>query len=1149
MSKKIIAIAIALLMVFSVFSVIQPAKAVTPSDVSVFLRPGVEDPYHPGWSQTLGTLRTNPEVVEATYLNYAILASTETSPSIGDLQFDITFAGDWTGALYIWIPPDFVFLKPDGTETTDSADMRFNVWTDITNDYSYISVSQRSAWDSYAAFWTRIRIGFPGFQPDDDAAWYDGVTIQAGTYHVRVFNLKAPTIAGVYHFKMRLYGPGGDYFSPNDFPIMIVKSELNPGYIVGQVGLCANGSPCTVTDTTKYGKVWAEGTTAEGRTVTAAYYFGPEDASDGMYTYWLFGLAPGTYTIYASAGGYPKVTGERVEITAGQSMHLKAMWLLGGPVVTITVWSKHGRGAIPWGSLWQPPYGTNDPSVVDLDKPRPISFDLYDGDGNHLVWGCSASLLCGPYLFTDPEATSFTTSMGPDIGFTAMAPTMGGANVDGFTGGVNYKVESWVTGYVMTELDAWQRTFTVPGTVSVEMDLRRSNYFTIELHEIPLPSVPTSLVLTAEQDGVEKGAASLLVDSNGDLLFWDTGAPALSYGPHLNPATGVNYNIANFDKIILEGWSYRYLADQYQDDLAWRDYGFEPGTYDIQMYMADMGDTTGMWWGTPGVIGQGWYTIREGDAHTGSIALCNSPSLISFRVRTNSLWIKIRSLDWQSPSHPRPWLFPGAEIGVDILDMDGNVVEIIDNSVWGIVQDDGSIGSFYAGYDMTSGDFNLPDPGTGYILTIPFTGNDFGVSWAYGPNLALLPNSAPYPTHIAAGQYTYAVHTYGYVERRTFPNQLALGGKADIQVDLIQGGQIRVFMNFYKQHALLAPVQDFDGFVRVEVFNDANELVGASIYGMADVNPLAPGAYLPYDSQYDFKKLCSVDGVCEPAEGAGSDTWGGYGQRAYTSHFFWGEPLNTFADYYNLNYVDSHRLVVTPDGTPASDVFGFYWYFGGQSSRNDGLWANGFDTTSGTLQPDTGLRGTSDGPGIDGGGSYKVKVWAFEPGEGKWNSYYMVSDPTGIDVPWGGAVSVYVDLEQMGRLSGSISWINMYGDMEAMPWLQLTASSSQGTVVAYSTPMGFDPATSFLTDEPAYFMWLPGPSDTKYTVTAQATVAPQILAISGAEPEVSISPGFESTADVGMLPTGTPIPEFPLAPLVALSALAASLFVLRRRRK
>jgi len=1257
MDKKLLAVTIALLMVLSTASVINhPAKAATPEGVKVFLRPGVEDADHPGWSQTLGTLYNNPQEVINKYLDYAILASTEGSPSIGDLQFDFAIDSTFSGMIWLYIPPEFVFMKPDGTETTEDSEKVFNVWTDITNDYNFIQVSTRNIHDTYAPEWTRITIGESRVFPDDDPAWYEGITLDPGTYHVRIFNLKAPMEAGVYHFKIGM-GPWLEVarapnFDVNDYPIIIVKNELNPAYVTGEVVVCSDphahpqSEQCLAFDAERYGKVWLEGTTPEGRSVSARYYFSPADFEGFSYKFWLFGVAPGTYTIKASAGGYPTTNGERLDVLMGQSLHLKkGLWLFQGPHVDFTVWSKHGRGAIPWASLWQPPYGTNDPSVLDLDKPRPILVDLYDSEGKLLAETCGvppgtyAGTVrpgCADYTVepavlkqatypTDPLADNYVNVIGPEIEYTANVPSDKPKFINGFVAGQEYNLQAFVTGYVMTEDDAWQRKFKVSGNIHVEMDLRRSNWFAVKVgmgFDPPFPTVPTTLALTAtDSAGTERGANSLLVGgtvigscegvqgwlsglctgpgSAGDLIFWQDGYA--TFGPIVNPNTGLNYNLAT-DPIILEGYSYRYLYssgstdDESLDNPGFRDYGFMPGTYEIGLRMADMGDPTGVIYsGTVPVEertfieGVGWYTIREGQPNKGSIALCNAPSSIQFDTRSNSLTVTLRSVDWQAPAHVKPWTFPGAEITFTIFSGTGEEfiehahigdteTETIDVSIYGIVQDDGTIGTSYALKD------DLYDAVTGLrsdprctittdtfdydaCLTVKYTGLDYWWAWSYGPDTAL---DSVYSTSIPPGQYDYEVHTFGYTTRGArsgYGNILTLGGDADIQVDMIQGGQIRVISSAWK--TLYTAGVPFNGWVRVEVYNANDELVGASVYGMADPNPLAIAdgllAYAPWDPTLDFKVVNS-----EPAEGAGNDAAPefGFGQRAYTSLYFWGKPSVTFANYINTNPIDANRLEVPAFQDFAFDVYGFNHYHGGPSSRNQGLWANGWDTTDGVMPHDHGLRGSKDFPGVTGGGLYTVKIWAFDPRgpdneigtADDWQSYYQIEEFTGVEVPWGGVVTVHPTIQQYGRLVGDARWDDQFGNARLMPWLQVSASG-ETTVVAYSAPMvgsgaadseicfgvsGFGGAAAGDVCEPSFFAWVP---DGTYDVSAQVTVAPQVLSAPGAPFVVEITHGFATSLDIDTEQTGVPVPEFTLAPLVALSALAASVYVLRRRRK
>jgi hypothetical protein len=192
---------------------------------------------------------------------------------------------------------------------------------------------------------------------------------------------------------------------------------------------------------------------------------------------------------------------------------------------------------------------------------------------------------------------------------------------------------------------------------------------------------------------------------------------------------------------------------------------------------------------------------------------------------------------------------------------------------------------------------------------------------------------------------------------------------------------------------------------------------------------------------------------------------------------------------------------------------------------------------------------------------YTVKVWAFDPvgpdglinTADDWQSYYQFEEFNNVEVPWGGFVEVHPSMLQYGRILGNMRWMDQYGNALPMPWLQMTASGSEGTVVAYSTPLtGAGTADSLVCPvdpapcETSIYMWAP---DGTYDLSAEVTVAPAVLSAPAAPPSVQITHGFSATADFDMEQTGVPVPEFAIAPLVALSALAASLYVLKRRRK
>jgi hypothetical protein len=248
-----------------------------------------------------------------------------------------------------------------------------------------------------------------------------------------------------------------------------------------------------------------------------------------------------------------------------------------------------------------------------------------------------------------------------------------------------------------------------------------------------------------------------------------------------------------------------------------------------------------------------------------------------------------------------------------------------------------------------------------------------------------------------------------------------------------------------------------------------------------------------------------------------------------------------------MNPSDANRLAVPGGETAAFHVFGFYWYYGGPSSRNEGLWANGWETTDGTLQSDHGLAGSRDISALfPGAGAYTVKVYAFDPygpdgvfgTADDWASYY--ADPVeNIDLPWGGLQVISVSMAEMGRLAGTIRWTDMYGDLRNMPWAVLTASSPE--VISYT--LTAEPVDYQYT-EPAYFMWLPaGTHDVAVSVSGPSQV------FEASSFTVVMADGFRTSGDQTLIPTGVPVPEFPAATvLTLLSALSASIYLLRRRR-
>jgi hypothetical protein len=1218
----------------------------------VFLHPSVTDAYKPGWSHTLDTLRGTQAAPQPTpgqpdtnaqtrqvfdrYLDYAILASA--SDSIGDFQLDFTIpwiAGVTVNAIEIYVPPDFTWLGPTKEES---------IWTDITDDYAFIWTSTRSAYDTIAPNWVRVRIG---------GDWYSAneVTIAPGNYHVRFFNLRAPDVAGLYHMKIYWRGTvGGVYGSRSigsgNYPIVIVKSELNPAWVEKTVRVHAYTSLAFAGRVS--GKVLAEGTTPEGRSVSAVAYWGPWDylgasAIPGqpgdLYRTYVFGLAEGTYDLTVSASGFKPTTTERFSVFAGQSYHMFDV-LFSSPIIGVTVWSKHGTGAIPWHNLWQMPFGTNNPAAAPNDLAlggtgqvahRDILFDLYDSENNFVgFWGSDdyGWKLFSPrntIFSTLPTAVRYDNWLQDDRALASIVwdghvPLNIPDYVSGITNG-QYTIEVFVTGYIMEESDAYQRTFTVAGTAqNVQMDLRRTNWIETTMH-LPantfLSSAGTTVTLTAEDDGGnERASVSFLatwaMSLDGDL----DGADVSSVGVY---AGG----------IVIEGWTGlfpNFNARGPSRDPNVKDYGLNPtasshtaetvtlsgNPYTIKLYMADMGvpyaalhnsRSTAI---AAGREGTGWY--NPVGTPQASVFLCNSPTPLSFSIVNAWIWISLRSVDFEVPAHSRPWTFPGSEIWVEFIDHStGDTVDTLDPTLYGLIQDPGRSNVFVAG---TAGN----PVGTGFPIvgTLPADADHRGVSpfdidndpthhpgmhqhvgvYYYGSDFCSVTIGGAWPipfcmmsgwrsTSLPAGDYDIVAHTHGYIMRRHFAVSLPFANGADIEADLIQGGQIRVVIEF-KHEGIATP---FNGFIRVEVFNSEDTLVGASIYGMASPNAFtwAGALYTDYNPFIDWQY------VRGPSQGADLDHFltGVYpssgvftsGQRAMWSSAFYGAPPATWALWSAMVPSDANRVAVPAGQVQGVDVYGFYWYYG-DAART---WAGGWPTVNGWHNEgftgakwDSGIKGTADIPGWEGsgGGLYSVKVWAFDPAgpdgvaaaawppwghdsfeagfpTDDWRMYSMGWELSGIDLPWGGNAQLFITMNNMASLRGTIRWFDMFGNLRALPWAQISASPGPATdsIPAYSSGNG---ALGAGASDPsgAFIMWLPAGS---HDVSVSTSEAPQVWSssapTSNAEYTVVVSDGWVGGGDTQLAhEEGVPVPELPVAaPLAMFAAIAAAVWLLRKR--
>ena len=801
-----------------------------------------------------------------------------------------------------------------------------------------------------------------------------------------------------------------------------------------------------------------------------------------------------------------------------------------------------------------------------------------------------------------------------------------------------YGIESFVTGYVMDDSDSYQRAFVLGGShYELQMDLRRSNWLETVLHLdfAALSSPGATFVVTAEDAAGSERAAVSFVAINA-MVFGEADPRIDGHDITTLNAPTVSYHTGVYNGgIVIEGWNliFPYTVGTAKDFE--KDYGLNPtasthsaGTvtlagnpYTIKVYAADMG--------TPYLVdptnpydihrGTGWFHVAG--TPQASVFLCNTPVSLSFNLYRAKLWISLRSTDFEVPAHSRPWTFPGSDVWVSFMDSTGAVADTLQPYWYGVVQDPGVrndtvVASHYVtlgknAFKIPGVDYSVPavaDLNHGYGLTpydvdnvnlpghhehigVMYYGTDTtssaSINFPYvGPYNALFPGFRP--TRLEPGEYTYKAWTHGYIMRRSFPVQVPFSGTADIEADLIQGGQIRINVAFLHE----AIWTNFNGFVRVEVFNSAGELVGADIYGQAQPNLFTRagqgGAYLDYVAMRDWQMGGFLYGWdASAAAGLGNATFGQFpsasaGQRAYQSACIYDVPkyidynlglgdnaVSTWSGWGHMVPSDANRLFLPAGQWQAYDLYGFNWYSGGPARTWAGGWptTDGYDNHPGDAPRDYGLSGSVDISGWSGSGAglYTVKIWAFDPKgpdyhfetsglSDDWRMYSMSAELKDIQLPWGGAVEYWMTMDDMAKLSGTVRWFDMYGDLRPLPWAQVTATDPALTspaegYPAYSTGLGAVGAGSS-DSAGAFVMWLPAGS---HDVSVSTSEAPGVWSssapTSNAQYTVVVSPGWVGGGDTQVGPSGTAVPELPpfLAAFTLLGALAASVWFLRKK--
>jgi hypothetical protein len=411
------------------------------------------------YSHTLGT---SADIVKLDYPKGSILRDT-----VGDISLNVTLN---TGASSMWIflPPEFSFLQ------TGTASM----WTSITNNYRSLAVTRAGSTDAVAPSWWGVRI--------------ENTTIPVGTYTVKMFNVRAPSVCGRYFMKILV---DGESIGAENFPTIVVEGSLNPAYISGRV---LNGEeeqyglPVEVP-----GSVIAYGTTSQGESLSGQAYF--DASANGTYT--IYGLAAGTYNLNASAAGFtPTPLNETVSVYPGQSSSGINIYVYSSPTISVTISSKTIYGLVPWGYTYNLTIG---------QVPRPITLEISNSTGAQMALAVGV---------TDPSLSYYHFLFNGSVELDGHVPQDMAAYVSGLETG-DYYLNAFVNEYVQKDIIAVHVNNYYSRSISVPFDLWRSGYFQVTVsfrntENGQLAPVPAGgiLQLNAYQlDGTLRGSNSTFV--------------------------------------------------------------------------------------------------------------------------------------------------------------------------------------------------------------------------------------------------------------------------------------------------------------------------------------------------------------------------------------------------------------------------------------------------------------------------------------------------------------------------------------------------------------------------------------------------------------------------------------------------------------
>jgi hypothetical protein len=441
-----------------------------------------------------------------------------------------------------------------------------------------------------------------------------------------------------------------------------------------------------------------------------------------------------------------------------------------------------------------------------------------------------------------------------------------------------------------------------------------------------------------------------------------------------------------------------------------------------------------------------------------------------------------------------------------------------------------------------------------------------------------------YPSAIPTGQYNLKGYTYGYIQDKEFSLYAQAGQVADMKINLIIGVNVTLDILFKKESIITPATANMSA--RVRLFDDSGNLVaewmssegtyttgkglaraadGTDQYPFGPLHPAVPVPkplnnynYLPGGVTLLHVLMAGIPQV--PPAGTDDGTFA----RFVPQQAYFNDPLfATTICGFQVNCYTSPGTglgVGVPGYFPNTGIAGSPDYTGGWTAEVD--FVNCYNNNTGPTTWNA-LPFPTGGHVIKNGAQYYPPVNGLLMGE----SYHIIPGTTatsGISLTedtalrpelvghslaanhlgpysqegvWqiagthdSGEASAIFEVDLNGFISGNALAFTWSNEFRTLSWGSISVTGASGATLG-----------TFYTYDGIYQAYLP-PGQYTFTITAPGYTSQSW--------SVSVTPGESGTAaNIYLEQSNIPIPEFSTVAIMAVSALAASVYLLRRKRK